>query len=328
MKEHELRKIIVTGFSGFVSRHFLDYLYESHTEATILGLDIAEPKFDLTAYQDRLSVSFRSVNLMEEESVTEILQEFWPDEILHLAAFSSVTYSWQHPGSSFHNNTRVFLSVAEAVRKLHLPTRILSVGSSEVYGNIEEDQLPLREECAIHPLSPYAIARQAQEQLSQVYMEHFGVNLILTRSFNHIGPRQDERFVIPSFISRALAVKASGKSEGSIETGDISLTRDFLDVRDVVRAYGELLQKGKAGQIYNVCSGTEKPLSALLTEIGDILGIRLNGVVNPELVRPTDNRRVVGINERVRKDTGWEPRIPLRQTLEDMIHYMESARNK
>lgn len=322
-----MRKIIVTGFSGFVSRHFLDYLYESHTEATILGLDIAEPKFDLTAYQDRLSIGFRSVNLMEEESVTEILQEFCPDEILHLAAFSSVTFSWQHPGSCFHNNTRVFLSVAEAVRKLHLPTRILSVGSSEVYGNIDEKQLPLREECAIHPLSPYAIARQAQEQLSQVYTEHFGVNLILTRSFNHIGPRQDERFVIPSFISRALAVKEAGKTEGNIETGDISLTRDFLDVRDVVRAYDCLLQQGKAGRIYNVCSGTEKPLSALLKEIGDILGIRLEGVVNSDLVRPTDNRRVVGINERIKQDTGWEPQIPLRQTLEDMIHYMESARN-
>ena len=271
-----------------------------------------------------MEVSFRAVNLMEEEAAREIIADFQPTEILHLAAFSSVSYSWQHPADCFSNNTRVFLSVVEAVRALNLKTRILSVGSSEVYGNVREEDLPLREDLPIHPLSPYAIARQAQEHLAKMYTDHFGMDIIVTRSFNHIGPRQDTRFVIPSFIARILEVKKSGKTEGTIETGDTTVTRDFLDVRDVVRAYDLLLQKGKAGETYNICSGKETRLDQVIKEIADLLDVKITGEVNPDYVRPDDSRRVLGDASRIKADTGWESALSLRQTLKDMIDYIET----
>ena len=319
-----MRKIIITGFSGFVARHYLDYLRGQRENGKILGLDVAEPKFDLDGFRDVLNLDFRTVNLLDEDAVKEIIADFRPTEILHLAAFSSVSYSWAHPADCFNNNTRVFLSVVEAVRTLGIETRVLSVGSSEVYGNVTEDQLPLREEMPIRPLSPYAIARQSQEKLAELYTEHFGSDIILTRSFNHIGPRQDTRFVVPSFIARALELKRAGKSGGEIETGDTTITRDFLDVRDVVRAYDLLLQKEQPGQTYNICSGKEVGLSGIIRELSDILGMEITGKVNPQLVRPDDNKRVVGSGERLQRDTGWRPEISLRQTLEDMIYYMES----
>ncbi len=317
-----MRKIIVTGFSGFVARHYLDYLYENEAGTRVLGLDVAEPKFSLESYSDRLDVTFRIVNLMDEEAVREIISSFQPTEILHLAAFSSVGYSWQHPADCFANNTKVFLSVVEAVRVLEIPARILSVGSSEIYGNVAEEDLPLREERLVQPLNPYAIARQSQEQLAQLYAKHFGVEVILTRSFNHIGPRQDTRFVAPSFVERILKVKHSGVASGTIETGDTTVVRDFLDVRDVVRAYDLLLKQGHPGEVYNICSGQGMTLNELIALISDVVGVTVDTRVNPEFVRPDDNREVIGSNAKIYEHVGWQPQIPLRQTIEDMVTYM------
>ena len=262
-----MRRIIITGFSGFVARHYLDYLKgTSEKDIEVLGLDIAEPLYDLDEYRSAgIEISFKTANLMDSDLVNKIIVDFKPNEILHLAAFSSVTYSWEHPADCFSNNTKVFLSVVEAVRINDLKSRILSVGSSEIYGDVTEDMLPLKEGMPINPLSPYAIARQAQEQLARVFVERFGMDIILTRSFNHIGPRQDQRFVVPSFIARILEGRKhmaevtlgqkdqpDGLPEVTIETGDTSIIRDFLDVRDVVRAYDMLLKSGKKGETYNI----------------------------------------------------------------------------
>lgn len=318
-----MRKIIVTGFSGFVARHYLDYLYEHEAGAEVLGLDIAEPKFALDVYNDRLHVTFRTLNLMDEEAVRNTIQDFQPTEILHLAAFSSVGYSWQHPADCFANNTKVFLSVVEAVRVLGVKTRILSVGSSEIYGDVSVEELPLREERLVRPLNPYAIARQSQEQMAHLYAKHFGVEVILTRSFNHIGPRQDTRFVAPSFVERILKVKESGATSGTIETGDTTVVRDFLDVRDVVRAYDMLLKSGHPGEVYNICSGQGMTLDELIALIADVVGVSIDNEVNPEYVRPDDNREIVGSNDKIMEHVGWQPQIPLRQTIEDMVEYMQ-----
>ncbi len=318
-----MRKIIVTGFSGFVARHYLEYLYENERDVELLGLDIAEPKFSLDDYRDRIGIDFKTVNLLDEEQVKTIIGEFSPTEILHLAAFSSVSYSWEHPSECFNNNTRVFLSVVEAVRTLGLKTRILSVGSSEIYGDVDESMLPLKEDMEIHPLSAYAIARQSQESLAAIYTDHFGVDIIATRSFNHIGPRQDERFVIPSFIRRILEVKKTGASSGEIETGDTTIIRDFLDVRDVVRAYDMLLKSGVCGRTYNIASGRGVSLNEIIDEIAGICGVSITGRVNPKFVRPTDNRCIIGDASLIKKDVGWEPEIPLRQTISDMIELMQ-----
>lgn len=319
-----MKRIIITGFSGFVSRHFLDYLYDNKLEYQVLGADVNEPKFNLDDYSDVLDITFNKCNMLDEEAVDNMVQSFAPDYVLHLAAFSSVAYSWKHPGECFDNNTRIFLNITDAIRRLKKPCRILSVGSSEEYGNVSKDQLPLKESMNLKPISPYAVARVSQEMMSKVYVDSFDMDIVLTRSFNHMGPYQDERFVIPSFIRRILDVKSSGRDSGIIETGDTTIVRDFVDVRDVVRAYYGLLLEGTPGEVYNICGGKGVALSDIIAEIADIVGVNIEGKINPEYVRPDDNRIIIGCADKIKKDINWQAEIPIRQTLSDMIDIMNN----
>ncbi len=316
------KKILITGFSGFVSRHLLVYLQENDRDVEICGIDISQPAFDFAAFPD-IETVYHRVDLLETDAVKHLLAQFGPDYIVHLASFSSVAYSWKHPIECFQNNTNIFLNIIEAVQELHLKCRILSVGSSEEYGNVTEADLPLHEDNHLLPVSPYAVARVAQEMLSRIYADSYGVDIVMTRSFNHIGPWQDIRFVIPGFISRILAIKQKGQSQGTIETGDLSIVRDFVDVRDVVRAYYHLLLHGKSGELYNICSGTGIRLSDIVEKIAGMVGVKIDTVVNPDYVRLNDNRIIVGSHEKISADIGWNPVIPLEVTLKDMIAYYE-----
>lgn len=314
------KKILITGFSGFVSRHFLAYLQENDHEAEVCGVDIRPPAFDISIF-DKITITYYTVNLLETDSVRSLLDRFIPDYIIHLASFSSVAYSWKHPVECFQNNTNVFLNIIAAVQELQLKCRVLSVGSSEEYGNVKEIDLPLREDSNLLPCSPYAVARVAQEMLSHVYAKSYGVDIVMTRSFNHIGPWQDTRFVVPGFISRILAIRRAGKAKGTIETGDLSIVRDFVDVRDVVRAYYELLLHGRPGELYNVCSGVGSRLSDIVAIIARISEIEIDTVVNPVYIRLNDNHVIVGSYEKINKDIGWEPVIPIEKTIADMVDY-------
>lgn len=318
-----MKKIMITGFSGFVSRHFLDYLYKEKLTYDILGIDINPPKMSLEKYRNQLSVHFKEMNLLDREALNDVIQEFRPDYILHLASFSSVAYSWKYPVECFNNNTQIFLNLTESLRQNDLINcRLLSVGSSEEYGNVTEVQLPLREDMHLNPVSPYAVARVSQELMSKVLVEGFNMNIILTRSFNHIGPYQDTRFVIPSFIRRILDVADNKEVRGIIETGDTSIVRDFLDVRDVVRAYYLLLMEGTPGEIYNICSGQGIVLEDIISQIADLLSVEIETKINPDFVRPGDNTKIVGSYEKIKNELKWEPIIPLNQTLRDMIDDM------
>ena len=318
----EKKRFLISGFSGFVGRHFLQYLFEKKEPVDVFGIDIRKPAFDTTVYASRINIQFREVNLLDGQGLKAVLEEFRPQYILHLASFSSVAFSWQHPEESFVNNTNIFLNLTSALKELELPCRVLSIGSSEEYGNVSKEQLPLREDMLLKPVSPYAVARVSQEMLSKVFVDSYHLDIILTRSFNHIGPWQDERFVVPSFIRRILDIKENGASEGTIETGDTTIIRDFVDVRDVVNAYYMLLMDGTPGEIYNICSGTQIALSEIIDQIADIVGLRVATRVNPEFVRPNDNRIVVGSHDKLTKELGWEPVIPWKQTLCDMVAEM------
>ena len=314
-----MKKIMITGVSGFVGHHFIQFLYDEGIEMEICGVDLREPTYDLTPYRDRLLIDFQSVNLLDIESIRAVFQEFTPDYILHLASFSSVAFSWQHPADSFVNNTNLFLNLMTVVGEFNKDCRILSVGSSEEYGNVTVEDVPIKERLAVKPSSPYAIARVSQEMLSKLYVDSFGFNIVMTRSFNHIGPWQDDRFVVPSFIKRIREIKERGQTEGVIETGDTSIVRDFVDIRDVVHAYYLLLTKAEAGSIYNICSGEGIALSNLIDRIADEFGVVITTKVNLDYVRPNDNRVMIGENYKIKHDLGWIPRIPLEKTLADMI---------
>ena len=318
----EKKRFLITGFSGFVGRHFLHYLYDKNEEMEIFGIDIRKPAFDVSVYADRLHIQFEEVNLLNRDELKSVIERFRPQYILHLASFSSVAFSWQHPEESFVNNTNIFLNLTGVLKELELPCRVLSIGSSEEYGNVMAEHLPLRESMQLQPVSPYAVARVSQEMPSKVFVDSYHLDIILTRSFNHIGPWQDERFVVPSFIRRILNIKDEGLSEGTIETGDTTIVRDFVDVRDVVNAYYMLLMDGTPGEIYNICSGTGIALADIIDQVADIVGIKVHTKVNPEYVRPNDNRVVIGSHDKLTTELGWQPVISWNRTLRDMVEEM------
>ena len=201
--------------------------------------------------------------------------------------------------------------------------RILSIGSSEEYGNVDEKSLPLTEEHMPKPVSPYAVARVSQEMISKVYVDGYGLDIIMTRSFNHIGPFQSDIFVISSFAKQLVEMKNKGKNSGELVTGDTSIVRDFTDVRDVIVAYDLLLKNGKTGEIYNVCSGMGTSLNGIIEIMSRILDLNIHFRVNEKLVRPRDNKIIIGSNEKIKREVGWDIRITLEQSLRDIIDYWQ-----
>ncbi len=311
--------IMITGFSGFVSRHFLSYLAAERIDIKVVGMDVKPPCFDYESIMPKDSIEFRIVDLLDFDLLQGILEEYKPDMILHLASYSSVAYSWKNPTESFKNNTNIFLNLLTAVQKACPECRILSIGSSEEYGRIGNDDVPIKERLKLNPISPYAVARVSQELMSKVYVDSYGLNIVLTRSFNHIGPWQDGRFAVPGFALRILDIKNSGKKKGVIKTGDLSVVRDFIDVRDVVRAYWILLNKGRVGEIYNICSGRGIALSEIVIKLAEIIGVEVTTEVDPEYLRPNDNPVIIGENYKIKSEFGWKPEIDIEITLRDLV---------
>ncbi len=316
-------KYLITGFSGFVSKHFIDYLENNKIEADVLGADINENiPFN---YSNLLYVKccFEKIDLLNKTDVQRVISQFKPNYILHLASYSSVAMSWKLPVESFTNNTNIFLNLIDTVRLAEINCRILSIGSSEEYGNAADNSISLREDHVLNPISPYAVARVSQEMLSKVYTDSYGMDIIMTRSFNHIGTHQKDIFVIPSFVKKMIALKESNNEVKELVTGDTSIIRDFVDVRAVVEAYYLLFKRGKKGEIYNICNGKGTSLTEVIQLISNILNIKVIQKTDPNLVRPNDNRVIIGSNEKLRKDTGWTNRFSLEDSLRDIINYYQ-----
>lgn len=304
-----MKKYFITGVSGFVAQHFIELLEQSEPSSRILGLDLMPPKF-------RYNHEFASINLLDYEKLENVLMHYDPDFIVHLASFSSVAKSWENPSSSFLNNTNIFLNILECVRKNCVGSRILSVGSSEEYGKVEKSSIPLKESEKLNPISPYAVARVAQEQLSSVYAQAFGLDIVITRSFNHIGKGQRSDFVVPS-IARQFALQVKN-STFELKVGDVSIVRDFLDVRDVARAYWLLLNKGVSGTIYNVCSGIGHSIEDIIKKLSRIASLKYKLVVDSSKIRPNDNMLIVGDNMKICSEIGWFPEISIDTSLEEI----------
>jgi GDP-4-dehydro-6-deoxy-D-mannose reductase len=313
-----VKKYLITGVSGFVSRHFLRYLDETRPDSRVKGIDIE--RFVLGAGEyPHISVEFEAANMLDCAALEHTLLEFSPEYIIHLASFSSVAHSWKHPVESFQNNTNIFLNLVEVVRRLALPCRVLSVGSSEEYGNVQKASLPLTEAQPLAPASPYAAARISQELISQIYCRGYGLDIVMTRSFNHIGPGQRESFVIPSIVRQMVRIRRGAAATNEIVIGDGSIVRDFVDVRDVVSAYQLLLEKGEKGEFYNVCGGQGFSIREVVDKLEQLMGINVRVRTDESMLRPSDNQIIIGSNNKIRKRTGWEPRIPLERSLDEII---------
>jgi GDP-4-dehydro-6-deoxy-D-mannose reductase len=318
-----MTKLLITGFSGFVSLHYMNLLRQKGDDVQVLGLDINTPDFEIVS-SDKVKISFKELNLLDKNLLKETLLEFQPDQILHLASFSSVAYSWKFPEESFLNNTNIFLNLIETVRSTCPKCRILSIGSSEQYGKVQESGLPLSESSVINPISPYAVARVSQEMLGKIYVEGYGMDIVFTRSFNHIGPFQRDNFVVSSFAKKVIAI-ANGNCDETLKTGDLSIIRDFVDVRDVAEAYYLVLYKGKSGEVYNICSGKGTTLNEILNTFIELAGVQMSYETDKSFVRPNDNPIIIGSSDKIVDELGWKKTIELPQSLEDIYRYWENS---
>ena len=306
-----MNKYLITGVSGFVGRYFVEYLKKTEPSAMVMGVDITPSCDWVTEYQ--------KLNLTDAKSVELVINEFKPNYILHLASISSVGQSWQDPIGCFQNNTTIMLNILDAIVKNKLKTRILSVGSSEEYGN---GDMPLKEDMLLNPQNPYAVAKVSQELLGKLYAQNMDVDVLMTRSFNHIGPHQNERFVVPSFIRQL--VNISQGAENKMLVGNIEVARDFTDVRDVVDAYYKILHKGKRGEVYNVCTGKAVKLRDIIDIAEDILGIKANVEIDVSRLRPNDVMLIEGDDSKIKQELGWEPQYNIKQTIKDIINNIKT----
>lgn len=313
-------KILVTGIAGFAAGHFLDFLNQAEPGSEVAGIYHQKlPAFD-AAQLSGLKITLFKANLSDKETFEAIYDQFKPEYILHLAGRSSVADSWKHPATSVTDNTNFFLNIIETVRDRGLPCRILSVGSTEEYGNANAG-LPLKETDCPEPASPYGVARVLQQKLVAIYANSYKIDILHTRSFNHIGPFQKPEYVISSFAKQLVEQDIAGNEQLTLKTGDVNVVRDFSDVRDVVRAYYLLLYKGKKGETYNVCSGEGHVLSEVITQLAEIVGKPVTQTFDEKNFRPAENKTIMGSYEKLKNETGWIPQYSLRQSLTDIVKY-------
>lgn len=307
-----MSRYFITGIGGFVGRYFTEYLRANESEAEISGADIMP--------ECSLPVKYTQLNLNDAERTNAVMAEIRPDYVVHLASISSVGQSWQNPRECFENNTGIMLNILEAVRNSRAKTRVLAIGSSEEYGDYAAAEMPLKEEYRLKPQNPYAVAKTGQEELCRLYAKSLNADVVMTRSFNHIGPRQSERFVVPSFMRQL--VNISRGAENKMLVGNIEVARDFTDVRDVVDAYYKILHGGKSGEVYNVCSGKAVTLREVIRTAAAILEIEPEIVTDAARLRPNDTPLVLGDNTKLRA-LGWKPEFALRQTITDILNSMK-----
>jgi GDP-4-dehydro-6-deoxy-D-mannose reductase len=319
-------KILITGISGFAARHFLNYLNEQEPSSEVVGIyNETMPTVD-TEKLKGLKISFYKINLLDKDKLASCIQNFNPQFILHLAGRSSVANSWKQPAESITDNTNFFLNIVETVRVSQLKCRILSVGSTEEYGNANEG-LPLKETDCPEPASPYGVARVLQQKLVKIYADSYGVDIVHTRSFNHIGAYQKPEYVIASFAKQIVQQAKEKKERIELVTGDVNVIRDFSDVRDVVRAYYLLLYKGMKGETYNVCSGNGYVLKDIIALLAKIIGRPVYHTTNEKNFRPSENKVIVGSYEKLMLAVGWKPAYGIDESLKATVDYWQNDYN-
>jgi len=314
-----VQRYIITGVSGFVGKYFIKYLNANIRQSEILGIDIRPLEINPDNYE-HLKFKFERSDLKDKDTLCKLIYNFRPDFILHLASYSSVAGSWKSPNTSFLNNVNIFLNLIESVRMIGLKCRILSVGSSEEYGSVKIEDLPLKESNQLNPSSPFGVARVTQELLSRLYADVYGLDIVITRSFNHIGPGQNENYAVASFAKQLTEVRKNKLNE-FVSAGDVSIVRDFIDVRDVVCIYHKLLLNGKKGEIYNVCSGYGVSLRNIIQMICEILEVNISIKQDLKLKRPKDNPVIIGCNEKIKKEINWTNEFSLERSLKDVVQY-------
>ena len=314
-------KALITGVTGFVGSHLAELLLAKGFE--VCGtLRWRSPVDSIRQIID--SIDLVECDLRDASSVKEALQHTRPDYLFHLAAQSFVPTSWRAPAETLTTNVIGQVHLLEAIRALGINPRIQIAGSSEEYGLVHEDELPITEENPLRPLSPYAVSKVAQDLLGYQYSRSYGLHIVRTRGFNHTGPRRGEVFAESSFALQIAKIEA-GKREPVLKVGNLEARRDYTDVRDMVKAYLLALEKGEPGEVYNICSGKSHPIQYILDTLLSFSEAKIEVVQDPARLRPSDVMVLYGDAGKFRKQTGWEPKIPLDQTLRDLLEYWRSC---
>jgi GDP-4-dehydro-6-deoxy-D-mannose reductase len=294
-------RALVTGVSGFVGRHLVEHLRAMGDD--VEGCDRADG----------------SVEIGDLASVKNVVQRVRPEVVYHLAGWSDVGGSWAAPVEVFRANAEGTLNVLLACAEAGVE-RVLAVSSADVYGIVREADLPITEEAALRPVTPYAASKVAADYLALQAWLGGGLPVLRARAFNHLGPGQMPRFVAPALAERIARNEIDGGTV--VPVGNLTARRDFTDVRDVVRAYRLLVERGEPGEAYNVCSGRAVSVQELAEALLTMARRPMELKPDPELERPVDVPVLLGDYSRLRAATGWAPTIPLEQTLEDLLDDM------
>ena len=273
---------------------------------------------NLSAIRRRVRVD--RFNITEPDAVLHYLTKAKPNYLFHLAAISSVGQSFLLGGLTFRVNAIGTYNLFEAARKLKGLRKLLLASSSDVYGPVKAKDMPLKPHQPFNPISPYAQSKVSAEYLARTYQDSYGLPIITVRAFNHSGPRQTAQFVIPSLCRKIVAAEKSG-GKAPVAVGNLSAKRDISDVRDIVRGYHLLVEKGKPGEVYHLCSGKTYRISDVLNKLISLTDIHVKIERDAALYRKADIPTLWGDYSRTRRDVGWKPLITIDTTLEDTLNF-------
>jgi len=310
-------KTLITGVSGFVGSHLAEFLLGKNEE--VFGTIRWRSRMD-NIEEIKDEISLHECDMKDAVAIRELIEKIRPDSIYHLAAQSYVKASWSSPAETFMINVIGALNLFEAVRAAKLSPKILLAGSSEEYGFVKNEELPIKETNQLRPLSPYAVSKISQDMLGYQYFKSYGIKIIRTRAFNLTGPRRGDVFADSNFAKQIVMIEKK-KKEPKIEVGNLNAYRDFTDVRDVVRAYWLALNKCDPGEVYNISSGQAVCIKDILEKLIKISGVKVEIVQDPQRIRPSDEPIIQGDNSKFREKTGWRPEISLDNSLKDLLNY-------
>jgi GDP-4-dehydro-6-deoxy-D-mannose reductase len=292
----------------------------ANTRWQLLGTVYPAPVDNATPHPNLRLVQ---LDLRDSQRVSDLISDWRPDAVFHLAARSSVSASFKNPWETLDNNINAQLNILEAARAIDPSPRVLVIGSNEEYGKPHPDELPVTEGNPMRPMNPYAVSKISQDFLGLQYHLTYRIPVVRLRPFNHTGPGQTPNFVVPAFASQIARIEA-GLQEPVMRVGNLDVARDFTDVRDIVRAYYLAATAGEPGEAYNLASGRPQSIKGLLETLLSISTAKIRVEVDPERYRPSDTPVIYGSAEKFRRHTGWEPAIPFEQTLHDVLsHWRE-----
>lgn len=300
-----MKKALITGSQGFVGSYLRREL-EEHGYA-VTGLDLQTGDDVIVA------------DLLDGDVLKTVIAQEQPDMIFHLAGQANVRKSWEFPRETIAQNVIATINLMEAVRHEKPECRMVLVGSSEQYGNLGEAGKLVDETLATHPQTPYAVSKKAQEEMASIYVKAYELNISMTRSFNHAGAGQGKGFLIPDFASGIVAVERG--QQPCLRVGNLTARRDFTHVRDVVRAYRLIAEKGRAGEVYNVGSGITYSAREILDKLCDLAQCPIAVCQDPAKLRPSDTPVICCDHRKLTDHTGWQPEVSMDEILKEVMAY-------